>query len=131
LVWSLNPELYSHIYSIAMISSEVRQPQTIGEVLYQLREQHGLGSVAVATGLCTTSSTYLKVERGQRELSFLMALRVCQFYQLDLHEFISLLSDEELNRQDWSVIRVQQQRERKKAEASQARVVSMNKASGR
>jgi hypothetical protein len=51
------------------------------------------------------SSTYLKVEREERELSLLMALRVCNFYQLDLHEFISMLSDEELQRQDYSVIR--------------------------
>ena len=59
------------------------------------------------------SSTYLKVEREERELSLLMALRVCNFYQLDLHEFISMLSDEELQRQDYSVIRVLKQRERK------------------
>ena len=67
----------------------------------------------------------MKIERDQRELSLLMALRVCQFYQLDLHEFISMLSDEELRRQDYAVIRVQQQRERKKAEAVKAKVIDI------
>jgi hypothetical protein len=54
-----------------------------------------------------------------------MALRVCQFYRLDFHEFISMLSDEELGRNDYSVIRVQQQRERKKMEAARAKVIDI------
>jgi len=75
--------------------------------------------------LQTTSSTYLKVEREERELSLLMALRVCNFYQLDLHEFVSMLSDEELQWQDYSVIRVLKQRERKKLEAAQAKIIDI------
>jgi hypothetical protein len=74
------------------------------------------------TALRTSSSTYLKIERDERELSFLMALRVCQFYKLDLHEFISMLSDQEINRQDFAVIQAQLKRETKKAEAVKARV---------
>lgn len=96
--------------------------RTIAQVLSRLRETHRLGSSEVGKALHTTSSTYLKIERGQRELSFLMALRVCQFYKLDIHEFISILSDEELARQDFSVIKVHQQRERKKAEAAKNQV---------
>lgn len=111
-----------------MTPYNINKKSTIGEVLFALRAHHQLGSTAVAKGLHTTSSTYLKVERDQRELSFLMALRVCQFYQLDLHEFISLLSEDELNRQDFSLIRVQRQRERKKAEAAQAKVVDIKNA---
>lgn len=106
-------------------SSNSTKRTTIGQVLAQLRQARNLGSTEVARALHTTSSTYLKIEREQRELSFLMALRVCQFYKLDLHDFISMLSDEELERQDFSLIRVQRQRERKKAEAAQAKVIDM------
>lgn len=57
--------------------------------------------------------------------SFLMALRLCQFYQLDLHEFISMLSDEELARKDLSGIKSMMQRERKKAEAKKTKVIDI------
>lgn len=98
---------------------------TIGQLLFKLRMAYTGNCADLYKALRTTSSTYLKVERDERELSFLMALRVCQFYKLDLHEFISMLSDPELDRQDFSVIRVQQQRERKKAEAARARVIDI------
>ena len=94
---------------------------TIGQVLARLRSQCPDCRV-LYKALQTTSSTYLKVER---ELSLLMALRVCNFYQLDLHEFVSMLSDEELQRQDYSVIRVLKQRERKKLEAAQAKIIDI------
>jgi hypothetical protein len=82
-------------------------------------------STDIYIALRTTSSTYLKIEREQRELSFIMALRVCAFYKMDLHEFISMLNDQELDRQDFAVIRVEQQREKKKAEAAKARVIDI------
>ncbi|MEJ7740595.1 MAG: hypothetical protein WKF97_24525 [Chitinophagaceae bacterium] len=49
----------------------------------------------LAQALQMSYTTYLKTERDQRELSFLMTLRICQFYKIDLHEFVSMLSDEE------------------------------------
>lgn len=104
------------------MQSSTGTSHSIGDVLARLRADHRLGSSAVAQGLATTSSTYLKIERNQRELSFLMALRVCAFYKLDLHEFASMLSEDELSRQDLSTLRVHQQRERKKAEAAKAPV---------
>ncbi|MFI5193761.1 MAG: hypothetical protein ACHQD7_06875 [Chitinophagales bacterium] len=67
----------------------------------------------------------MKIERDQRDLSFLMALRLCQFYQLDLHEFISMLSDDELARKDLSGIKAMMQRERKKAEAKKPKVIDI------
>jgi hypothetical protein len=97
---------------------------TLGQVLARLRRSCPLCS-DLYKALNTSAATYLKVERGERELSFLMALRICEFYKLDLHEFISMLSDEELGRQDYSVIRVQQQRERKKMEAAKAKVIDI------
>jgi transcriptional regulator with XRE-family HTH domain len=98
---------------------------TVGQVLARLRQVHQPNSNELAKALHISASTYLKIERSQRELSFLMALRVCQFYKLDLHEFISMLSDDELGRHDISAIRVQQQRERKKAEAAKAKVIDI------
>lgn len=98
---------------------------TIGELLSKLRMAYPGKSSDLYTYLRTSSSTYLKVERGERELSFLMALRVCQFYKLDLHEFISLLSDQEIDRQDFASIQAQIKREKKKAEAAKARVIDI------
>ncbi len=106
-----------------MTAYNINKKTTIGEVLFALRAHHHLGSGAVDKDLHTTSSTYLKVERDQRELSFLMTLRACQFYQLDLHEFISLLSEYELNRQDFSFIRAHQQRERRKQRLHRQRLL--------
>ncbi|MEJ7737205.1 MAG: hypothetical protein WKF97_07250 [Chitinophagaceae bacterium] len=65
----------------------------------------------MANALQLSYTTYLKTERGQRELSFLMALRICQFHKMDLHEFVSMLSDEK--------------RERKKEEALKAKVIDI------
>ncbi|GAC1425660.1 MAG: hypothetical protein NVS1B13_06840 [Flavisolibacter sp.] len=98
---------------------------TVGQLLARLKQIYQPNSNDLYKALHTSSSTYLKIERDQRELSFLMALRLCKFYKLDLHEFISMLSDEELARQDFSVIRVHQQRERKKAAAAKARVIDI------
>lgn len=98
---------------------------TVGQLLSQLRMTRCSSNADLYKALRTSGSTYLKVERDQRELSFLMALRICAFYRLDLHEFISMLSDEELDRPDYSVIRAQEKRERKKAEAAKAIVIDI------
>jgi DNA-binding XRE family transcriptional regulator len=78
-----------------------------------------------AQAIQTSMATYRHIERGERELSLLMALRICRFYRLDLHEFISMISDEELDRPDYAVMRAKEQRERKKAEASKAKVIDI------
>jgi hypothetical protein len=98
---------------------------TIAEVLAKLRNSAPGISRELYKALQMSSGTYLKVERAERELSFLMALRICQFYKLDLHEFISMLSDEELNRRDYSVIQAQLKRERKKAEQAMAKIIDI------
>ena len=87
---------------------------TIGQLLAHLRRTYQPDHKALAEALQTSYTTYLKTERGNRELSFLMALRICKFYKLDLHEFISLLSDEELRRNDLSVITAQEKGEERK-----------------
>ena len=98
---------------------------TVGQALARLMQQYRPDKPSLYKALQISSATYLKIERDERELSFIMALRVCQFYKLDLHDFISMLSDDELKRQDYAIIRVQQQRERKKAEAAKAKVIDL------
>jgi transcriptional regulator with XRE-family HTH domain len=98
---------------------------TLGQLLARLRHIHQPDHKALAEVLQMSYTTYLKTERGNRELSFLMALRICRFYKMDLHEFISMLSDEELARNDFSVIKAKEKRERKKAEVLKAKVIDI------
>jgi len=105
--------------------SDCEAKRTVGALLARLRQVYRPGSADLYRALNTTSSTYLKIERDQRDLSFLMALRLCAFYDMDIHEFISVLSDEELARKDLSGIKALQQRARKKEEASQAKVIDI------
>ena len=98
---------------------------TLGELLARLRQIHQPDHKALAQALQMSYTTYLKTERDQRELSFLMALRICQFYKIDLHEFVSMLSDEELGRSELSISKALQKRERKKAALLKAKVIDM------
>ncbi len=93
---------------------------TVGQLLAYLRRVHNPDRMALAEALSTSYTTYLKMERGQREMSFLMVLRLCHFYKLDLYEFISMLSDEELIRNDLSIMRAKEKGERKKSAAKGA-----------
>ena len=123
-VWD-KKENFGRIKILRMNMSISDSGLTIGQLLYKLRMAYRGKSSDLYTALRTSSSTYLKVERDERELSFLMALRICQFYKLDLHEFISMLSNQELDRQDFATIQAQLKREKKKAEAAKARVIDI------
>ncbi|HEX8608253.1 MAG TPA: helix-turn-helix transcriptional regulator [Pedobacter sp.] len=98
---------------------------TVAQLLARLRLIYKPDNKALAEALRVSYTTYLNTERGYRELSFLMALRICQFYKLDLHDFISMLSDEELRRPDVSIIKAHEKIERKKAEAIKAKVIDI------
>jgi transcriptional regulator with XRE-family HTH domain len=98
---------------------------TLSQLLTRLRQVHQPDPKALASALQMSYTTYLKTERGQRELSFLMALRICQFYKTDLHEFIAMLSDEELGRNELSIIKAKEKIERKKAEVLKAKVIDI------
>jgi hypothetical protein len=98
---------------------------TLGGVLARLRQIHQPDNKALSHALQMSYTTYLKVERDQRELSFLMALRICQFYKIDIHEFVSMLSDEELGRAELSISNALEKRERKKAEQLKAKVIDI------
>lgn len=98
---------------------------TIGGALAHLRQVHQPDQKMLAQALQMSHTTYLKVERDQREMSFLMALRICQFYKIDLHEFVAMLSDEELDRTEISITKAQEKTERKKAEQLEAKVIDI------
>jgi hypothetical protein len=123
-VWA-KKENFGRIKILRMNMSISGSELTIGQLLYKLRMAYRGKSSDLYAALRTSSSTYLKVERDERELSFLMALRICQFYKLDLHEFVSMLSDQELDRQDFATIQAQLKREKKKAEVAKARVIDI------
>ncbi|UPK68050.1 hypothetical protein [Chitinophaga filiformis] len=98
---------------------------TVGQALAKLRAIYQPDNTAFSQALRTSYTTYLKTERDQRELSFLMALKICKFYKIDIHDLVVMLSDEELDRRDQSVIRAQEKRDRKKAEAESAKVIDL------
>jgi len=108
-----------------MYPSISNQKLTLGQVLARLRQIHQPEQKALAQALQMSYTTYLKVERDQRELSFLMALRICQFYKIDLHGFVSMVSDEELARAELSISNALEKRERKKAEQLKAKVIDI------
>lgn len=89
---------------------------SIGQALAHLRRNYCRDSRELYSAINTSSATYLKIERDERDLSFLMALRICQFYDLDIHDFIAMIDDTELARKDLSVIKVLIKREKKQKE---------------
>ena len=98
---------------------------TVAQLLARLRLIYQPDNKALADAVQMSYTTYLKTERGQRELSFLMALKICRFYKMDLHEFVSMLSEEELRRHDLSISKAKEKIEKKKAEAKKARVIDI------
>lgn len=85
---------------------------TIGNALKALRTERGLSATEASDGAGTTVSTYLKIERDQREVSFIMMVRLCRFYSLDIYDFLDKIDSYELERPDLSVIRVLEKRNR-------------------
>ena len=103
---------------------------TLSQLLAHLRRVYQPDNKALSEALKISYTSYINTERGRRELSFLMALRICRFYKLDLYEFISMLSDEELDRNDLSVIKHKQQKEKKKAASLKAKVTDIKTEKG-
>lgn len=100
-----------------MPDSFSRQKFSVGQALSHLRRRHRhhLGCKELGHALRTSHSTYLKIERDERDLSFVMALRLCQFYDMDIHDFISMIDEAELERKDLSSIKMQIRKEKKKS----------------
>ncbi len=100
---------------------------SVGQALGHLRRHHCRDSRELYAAINTSSATYLKIERDERDLSFLTALRICQFYDLDIHDFIAMIDDNELARKDISVIKVLIKREKKEKEleALKAKIINI------
>jgi transcriptional regulator with XRE-family HTH domain len=95
--------------------SHYQKKLSVGQVLAHIRQSFGLNKQTVGKAMGMSGTTYQKIERDERELSFIMALRLCRFYQMDIHELISLIDDNELERRDLSIIKMEAKRAKKKA----------------
>lgn len=59
-----------------------------GEFVRKAREDKGLTQIDMANACGLTQSFYSKVERGDREVSFENALRICVELNLNMKDFI-------------------------------------------
>jgi hypothetical protein len=87
---------------------------TVGQLLFRLRQMYRPDNKALMLALKTSHATYRKIERDLRDLSFIMALKLCQFYDIDIHDFISMLADHELDRPDISSLKDVMRKEKKR-----------------
>jgi len=87
--------------------------QNIGETLEQLRYERGYSGATVSKAIGISNPTYLKVERGEREASFIMIFRICRFYEMSLQEFADILNPSELERAELSSIKFMEKRNAK------------------
>jgi transcriptional regulator with XRE-family HTH domain len=101
--------------------------RTVGQTLYYLRGQHGMRVKDLLVPLNVKAHTYSQVERDQRELSFLMAVKLCEFYGLAIDELISLIDPAEFERKDLNALKFERKREaasaRKTALETAARMI--------
>ena len=84
---------------------------TIGETLLKLREEAGASGNEVAKAANIAVSTYYKIERGNRDVSFIVMFRICRFYEISLQEFADIISPHELERKEISSLRALKKRE--------------------
>jgi plasmid maintenance system antidote protein VapI len=78
---------------------------TTGQAVNYLRQRQGLRMADLAEVLNIRVHLLSKVCRDQKELSFLMALRLLKRFDLSVEDFVSMLSEQELNRTDLTTIR--------------------------
>lgn len=97
--------------------------QTIGQAIEQIRTQHGLRMTDLAKVLNISPGLLGKIIRGEREFSFLMALRLFEKFNLSVEVFVSMLSERELNRTDLSSIRYFEKLELSRAAAIKTKVI--------
>ena len=79
--------------------------RTIGQAIDFLLVQHELYRKDVAEVMKISSGALTKIIRDEKELSFLMALRMLEKLGLSVDEFLSLLSKEELARKELSTLK--------------------------
>ena len=86
---------------------------TIGHTLTQLRFRSGLTQSTVAKAIKVSAGNLSQFERDKREVSYITMFRICRFYEISLHEFADMLTAKELERSDYSIIRMQEKKQAK------------------
>jgi plasmid maintenance system antidote protein VapI len=81
--------------------------RTIGQAIDYLIIQHELYRKDIAEVMKINSGTLTRIIRDEKELSFLAAVRMLQHFGLSMDEFMSLLSNEEMNRKELSTLKWQ------------------------
>jgi len=79
--------------------------RTIGQAIDFLLVQNELYRKDLAEVMNINSGNLTKIIRDEKELSFLMAVRMLEKLGLSLDEFVSLLSKEELGRKELSTLK--------------------------
>jgi transcriptional regulator with XRE-family HTH domain len=94
-----------------MSETQKDNKKTIGETLQMLREANRPGKL-LTNLLGISSSTYSKIERGEKELSLNVAVKLVDFYDLSLDELISMIDPAEFKRKELSSIKWARKMER-------------------
>lgn len=85
--------------------------RTIGQTLLKLREEAGVSGNKIAKAANISVTTYYKIERGNRDVSFIVLFRICRFYEISLQEFADIINPLELERKEISSLRAIKKRE--------------------
>lgn len=88
--------------------------RTIGQAVDYLIIQNELYRKDVAEVMNINSGTLTKIIRDEKELSFLMAIRMLEKFGLSVDEFLSFLSKEELSRKELSTLKWQEKNKNRK-----------------
>lgn len=107
-----------------MTDVNVPDKVTVGQALKRLRDSYDLHLKDVAAFLKTNHTSYRNIERDQRELSFIMAIRLCEFYNIGLNELVGMLREDELDRKELSSLKYFAKMEkRKKEKGNQQKII--------
>nr|WP_121272142.1 hypothetical protein [Pedobacter schmidteae] len=83
---------------------------TIGEALRHLRQLYWCRNQDLILALNTNGASYQRIEKGQKELSLILAVRLCRFYDISLDNLIDLIDPAELERKELSAIKIAEKR---------------------
>lgn len=67
---------------------DIECQQNFGEFIREARKRRGLRQEDVAAKLKITKSYYGHIERGERNVDFILAIRICKILGLNLNEFL-------------------------------------------
>jgi plasmid maintenance system antidote protein VapI len=87
--------------------------KTIGEAIDYLIQQNGQYRKDIADVLKINGGILTKILRDDKELTFLMGVRLLEHFELSVDEFLSLLSKEEIDRKALSSIKFFEKKKRK------------------